>query len=167
MKLRAIKLTASLLATLLVAALLFPGCALLGGGGAQRKPSPSDEDIKKMIREELKSPDMKAEIEDIVGETAMIVRAEEMIKAPETQKVMQEQLAKLLATPDTQKVLQEQMKKAMEGQEIQKTLENMVRSALMSILTGQGGQGGSQKGSGQSGGGQGGSDQSSGGSGQS
>ncbi len=155
-RLRRFFLVLSILLSLLAAS----GCSF--GGGQQAKPAPDEDEIKDMIKEEMDSPETKETIETAVRETAGTVRAEDLLTAPETQKLMQEQVAKLLATPEGQKALQEQLKKTMEGPEMQQSLQMQVKQALLSLLSGSGGgQSGGQSGGksgGQSGSSSGGSD---------
>lgn len=144
---------------LLTIASIVGGCSLnLGGSGggssSDKKPEVSKEEIKSMVDEQLKTEDIRKEIQESVKNTT----AAEIMNTLEGKKVIQNQSKivmdveskRLLKSKDFQKAVEEEINKIMQSSDMKKKLDDLIKSSLIRSLQSSGSsQGGSQGSSGE------------------
>ena len=150
---------AALCTVVLILIMAVSGCF----GGAQKKPSSTD--VQKAVRDELRTPDMTAMIQQSVNQDQLAMA----LRSPEFQKQLQQAVVTALAQQDVKKSLEKAVQGMMSSPDLQATMTNIANQALSQMLmkaassTGGGGKAGGGAGGGTSGGGGGGGGSSGGG----
>ncbi|MEW6724325.1 MAG: hypothetical protein AB1331_05310 [Bacillota bacterium] len=137
-------LVAALAAILVLAASI--GCNL---GGAQEKPGPNEAEVRKIIQDELRTPEAIRNYEKAIQDTRLKPMIEEVLQSDEGKKLMREAVKKQLESDEVQKAIESAVAKAMKSDEVKKAVQTAVTQTLQQIIQ-KGSQGG---GEGQQGGG--------------
>ncbi len=156
-------LIAPVVAALSIAALIIvgAGCSLLGGS---QKPTPSQDQIRSIVKDEISGPTGTAAIQEATSRAEIQPMINQALTSPEMQKALQDALSKVMTGPDAQKQLSDALKKLMATPDVKKAINDAVTSSLMDIIR-KGSSGTSGGGGGSSGGGGGGSSGGGGGGG--
>ncbi|PKM81884.1 MAG: hypothetical protein CVU89_07630 [Firmicutes bacterium HGW-Firmicutes-14] len=150
----------------------FSGCSFSIGGSPQKKQEIDPLEIRRNVKQEMKSPETRK----LILDAARTQKLEELLKTPEADMLIQEEVSKNLSTseinvklqeimkevmamPAVQKQLQQDITKSFQDPDVKKALSEAVQKALTEIIQGGGGQGAGGGAGGQAG------DQTQGGSG--
>src|SRR5690606_2267707 len=97
---------AAAMAGVVLAGLWLAGCAMGGGGGGGAQAKPSPEEVRSAVRQELQSPEMQAQIQQIITQQVQALAAQQVLLTPEGQKQLVEQLKTVAASPQGQAAMQ-------------------------------------------------------------
>ncbi|MGE5560045.1 MAG: hypothetical protein ACM3XN_03195 [Chloroflexota bacterium] len=139
-------------ATLAVLLAFSSGCSLLGG--QQKQPSPTKDDMREMVRSEIRSPEMKQTIQDSVATDQLQPMITKVLDGEEGKKAVQKAVAETITKPEMQAQLTAEIQKALQSPQGQQLLTGIIQNVITEII---------RKGAAQSGGGQQGAQQGGGG----
>ncbi|WP_167758792.1 hypothetical protein [Thermaerobacter sp. FW80] len=133
---------AAAMAGVVLAGLWLGGCAMGGGGGGGAQAKPSPEEVRSAVRQELQSPEMQAQIQQIITQQVQALAAQQVLLTPEGQKQLVEQLETVAASPQGQAAMQTGVQSFLRSPQGQQLIRQAVTMQLQQMLSGAAGGGG-------------------------
>jgi len=118
----------------------------------QQRPEVDRGEVRELIREELRSPEVRQELEVLVQEEVIAPLILDTLRTPAGQEALKKEVTTQVQSADMQKEFETIMLELVNTPDVKQRLQQAVTQILMQILQGSGGQGGSQQGSQQGGG---------------